>query len=118
MVGVHLALDRPLSLSAIDTKLAHGVRVALIGGLSALALFALARLAGRRDGVASARRAAASIGWSAAASALFACAWVGGSLGAWPLDPLELYLPLLALGAAAPALLAMGLVLVATARSR
>lgn len=114
VLATHLALDRPLSLSAIDTRLAHGLRVALIGGLASLAVFAIARLAGRRDAVASTRRAAASVGWSAAASALFACAWAGLSL-AWPLEPVELYLPLLALGAAAPALVTMAFVLLASA---
>lgn len=111
----HLALDRPFSYSAIDGTHAHIARVAGLGAVAALLALGLARLASRRgDARARWRRSAAGVGWSAAVSALLSVAWVGLALGPWPLSPLESYLPLLALGAAAPALAVMALVLLAT----
>lgn len=112
LVGLHLALGRPLSLSAIDTQLGHSLRVAALGALAALLAFLLARLLARGDE--RTRRAAASVGWSAASSALLAIAWVGFALGPWPLTPLETYAPLLALGAASAALFVLGVVLLAS----
>ncbi|MCZ7679583.1 MAG: hypothetical protein M5U28_12810 [Sandaracinaceae bacterium] len=56
-IGLHLAIDRPLTLSAIDTRLAHGLRVAVLGACAALLAFAAARaLATRGDARARTRR--------------------------------------------------------------
>ncbi len=113
VVGAHLALGRPLSLSAIDTAVGHTLRVALIGAGSAIVAFTLARALSRDPQ--RTRRAAASVGWSAATCALGAFTAVGFALGPWPLSPLETYLPLLTLGAAAAALLVAGVALLVSA---
>ncbi len=116
-IGLHLAIDRPLTLSAIDTRLAHGLRVALLGACAALlALAAAGALATRGDARARTRRAAASVGLSALACALAANAHVGFALGPWPLSARQTYLALYASGAAAPALALVGAVLLASAR--
>jgi hypothetical protein len=113
VLGAHLALGRPLSLSAIDTMHGHAARVAALGAGAALVALLVARLVGR--GPQRTRRVAASVGWSAFACGLFALTAVGFALGPWPLTPLETYLPLLTLGAAAPALLVASGALLASA---
>lgn len=115
-VGLHLALGRPLTLSAIDLRLTHGLRVALLGAGAALLAFAAARaLATGPEARARTRRAAASVGFSALACALAANASVGFALGPWPLSPHQTYLALYASGAGAAALAPMGAILLASA---
>lgn len=116
-VGSHFALGRPLSLSAIDDRLTHGVRVALIGALAAVVAFAIARASGSGEGATRTRRAAATVGWTATACALLPTAWIGFALGPWPLSPTAFYLPMFALAAGAAALVAAALALFASARA-
>lgn len=116
VIALHLALDRPLSFSAIDGVFGHGVRVTILGVIASLVALALSRVLARRgDGRARTRRVAASVGWSALACALLANAWVGFALGPWPLSPHASYLALLSAGAGAPALAVIALVLLASA---
>ncbi len=100
----HLALGRPISLSAIDQRGVHVARIFGLGVASAALAMASARLLSKGDGLARTRRVAATAGWSAAAFGLLACAGAGFSLGPWALSARMFYLPLLACGAAAGAL--------------
>lgn len=112
VVGIHLALGRPLTLSAIDERAGHAIRVACIGVVAAFFAIAIARRFSV-DGDATTRtlRAAASVGWSAAAGALLSSAWAGFALGPWELGPHGIYAPLLATGAGSSALLVCAVVL-------
>ncbi|HEY8432292.1 MAG TPA: hypothetical protein VIL20_28160, partial [Sandaracinaceae bacterium] len=115
-IGLHLAIDRPLSLSAIDSRPVHGVRVAVLGALAGALALGLARwVAKRGDPAERTRRAAACVGLGAFAFALLANAWVGFALGPWPTAPLETYLALYAAGAGASALAVVAFVLFAGA---
>ncbi len=115
VLGLHLALGRPLSLSAIDTVRDHVLRVAAIGLLATALAFLCARVLGRGDPPARTRRAAACVGWAAFATALLALAQAGFALGPWPLSPRAHYLPLLFAGAAAPSLVLAGVILLVSA---
>jgi len=118
VLGGHLALGRPLSLSAIDGRLSHGMRVALLSVGAAALAFVLGRALSRAGGpIRRTRRVTAAIAWSAFASALSASAYVGFALGPWPLPPRVFYLALLATGAAAPALAAAAVVLALGSRA-
>jgi 2,3-bisphosphoglycerate-independent phosphoglycerate mutase len=117
--GAHLALDRPLSLSAIDLESRHIARVATLGVAAAVAIFALTCVASREGTrLRRTRRSIAITAWSAFAWALFACAWVGFELGPWPLSPIETYAPLLLAGAAIPVTALAALALLVSARGR
>ncbi|MFK7989188.1 MAG: hypothetical protein AB8I08_24425 [Sandaracinaceae bacterium] len=111
VVGLHLLLARPLSLSAIDSRTAHVIRVVALGTGSAALAFVGALMAGRGAMRIRVWRSAASVAWGAAASALVAFVSCGFALGPWPLSGLTIYLPLLFGGAAAAGLGAMGLAL-------
>lgn len=107
----HLALGRPLSLSAIDGRVMHGARVLVLGFAAAALTVRIGYALGRGESWQRLRRAAACVGWSIAGSALATGAWVGFALGPWPISPLETYLPLLFNGAAIGGLLAVALLL-------
>jgi hypothetical protein len=118
VLALHAFVGLPLSMSAIDGTVTHSLRIASIGAVSALVAFALAYSAGSGDRVKRVRRAAASVGWSAWACAIWPTAWVGFALGPWPLDAIEMYVPLLACGASAAALATVAVLLFATMLAR
>lgn len=95
----HVLLERPLSLSAVDTVERHALRYGLVG-LGAAAISVAAAFAIRRRSEAGPAlallRAAATVGYVAAAAALGSVAWVGGAMSPWPLTELEAYAPALA----------------------
>lgn len=116
-LGHRVLFDRPFTLSAIDEVGRHGERLSLLGGLAAavaieVGAFVPWLVARRRTRARGApplrrvRRAAAATGSLAVAAMLAALAWVGCSLGAWPLSPHAWYLPVLAFGCGAGACLA------------
>lgn len=118
LLGIHLALGRPLSLSAIDTQARHVIRVVLLGaGCAVLACALLFPLARGRLRLA---RVAAVVGWSQLAAASGALAWVGLALGPWPLGSVGRYLALLFAGAASAGLpvVAAALLTATTDRAR
>ena len=115
VVGAHLGLGRPLSLSAIDERGLHVARIFVLGVSAAFVSTALARLASRGGGPTATRRAAATAGWAAAALGLLTSAGAGFALGPWFLSPLAFYLPLLGCGAAAGGLVAASAVLIGSA---
>ncbi len=117
VMALHLTLGRPLSLSAIDGRLPHALRVLALGATAALIVVALGFALGTGPRGLRLRRAAACVGWSAAASALAAGAYVGFALGPWPLGPLERYLPLLIAGAAGGGLAVVAAALLAGGRA-
>ncbi|MGE0787762.1 MAG: alkaline phosphatase family protein [Sandaracinaceae bacterium] len=100
----HLALGRPLSLSAIDDRAVHIARVVSLGALGALLAIAASRWIGRGPPRGRVRRGAAAVGWVATGSFVSSATWAGFALGPWPLTPIEFYLPLLSGGAAIGAL--------------
>lgn len=115
VVGGHLALDRPLTLSAIDTRAVHIARVLSLGAGGAAVAIALARLVSTEgDPLSRLRRAAATAGWSAFAPTVAILAATGLALGPWHRSATWFYLPLLACGAGAAALATCALTLLAT----
>jgi len=115
VVAGHLALDRPLTLSAIDGRAVHIARVLSLGAAAAAVAIALARLASTKgDSATRLRRAAAIAGWSAFASAVAVLAITGAALGPWHHSATWFYLPLLACGGGAAAVATASLTLFAT----
>ena len=115
LLGLHVAMGRPLSLSAIDARPDHVARVLFLGASAAVLAIALALPLARGALRLRLARVAATVGWSQLAVTLLALAWVGFALGPWPLSPLERYLPLLLAGASAAALPVVAVSLYASA---
>ncbi|MBX3275313.1 MAG: alkaline phosphatase family protein [Sandaracinaceae bacterium] len=116
LVAAHAAW-RPLSLSAIDERLPHAVRVVAAGALACARRGArLSRSARAR--ACAARRAAASAGFRNNRGARRVPVACGAALGPWPLSAAAFYLPLLACGAGGGALLVAAAALLASAARR
>ncbi len=111
--AAHLwALERPFSLSALDDASRQGARLVVLGAVCAALAIAVAAVAARRSPrsfVVPLRRGAAAIGWVAIVQAAGLVAWVGESLGPWPVSGFAAYAPTfgLATGAGAAAIAAV-----------
>ncbi len=116
VVAVHLAFA-PLTLSAIDERPIHVARVVGLGAGVALLCILTARAVAGGEPTDRLRRAAATAGWSAMTAVLVALAGCGFALGPWPLSARMFYLPLLACGAGAGALLVASLALLFASRA-
>lgn len=133
---VHIGIwGRPLSLSAIDDIDRHAPRLGITGAIIAVGSIALvvALLVRWRDKtrprmvalVGSLQRSSAALGLHCVVLLGLSIAWIGGSMGPWPLPSDALYAPILvgALGAgacavSAVAVLATALLPAPSARSR
>ena len=108
IAALHMLTGRPFSLSAIDTRLAHGVRVALLGLGACLVAWAIGLWLARGERASRVRRVLASTAWAATAAGLASGLWVGFELGPWPLSSTQHYLPMYVFACAAVATLASG----------
>lgn len=121
-LAAHVLLERPFSLSAVDTAWRHALRFGTVGALAAAASLGAAAAVRRRPGSGGALalfRAAAALGFVCGAAALGSLAWLGGAMGPWPLAELEAYAPVLSFTLGAGAWLVCAAVLAGVAwRSR